>query len=507
MRWILTRRKDARLVRFLLVGFSGIFVNSALLALAVETLGVHYLSGAGIATQGSTLWNYFWADVWVFGEQRSARPRWQRLGGYFLLNNTLLLIRAPLIAFFAAGLGLHYLIANLFSIGLLAMIRFIVSDRWIWQYTGRKDGNELYFYNIHQLIRVSSTTVLPELAPFQVSAQPDPVDIEIRTVPQRKTRSCSGAISYAEGLGDAGFWVRILRGEPTRVEASPALRRSPHVLYTNVVEPVLRWEFVRRGYALVHGACLSYGGQGLMVTAGTDTGKTTTILKSLDHYPFDFLSDDMVILSADGTLLTYPKPLTISRHTLSAVRAADLTLRERVALQIQSRLHSRMGRRIGMLFGNIRFPAATLNLYVQSLVPPPKYPVERLVPGVRKETAAHLNFIVVIERGEAPREELLSPEEMSEVLAANIEDAYGFPPYPALAGSLSRFSGRDLKAEETALIRSVVAKIPAVHLVRADYNWWQRIPGVFYGGLFEVDNPVSARYNTVPRGGHSGPPG
>jgi len=31
------------------------------------------------------------------------------------------------------------------------------------------------------------------------------------------------------------------------------LRYSPHVLYTNVIEPLLRWTFVKRGYALVHG--------------------------------------------------------------------------------------------------------------------------------------------------------------------------------------------------------------------------------------------------------------
>ena len=83
----------------------------------------------------------------------------------------------------------------------------------------------------------------------------------------------------------------------------------------------------------------------MMVTAQTDTGKTTTTLKLLDRYPYSFLSDDLTILCPDGRVLAYPKPLTISRHTLHAVNSPLLSRRERWALIVQSRIHSRTGRR------------------------------------------------------------------------------------------------------------------------------------------------------------------
>ena len=171
------------------------------------------------------------------------------------------------------------------------------------------------------------------------------------------------------------------------------------MLYTNVVEPILRWTFAERGYALVHAACLADGEDAFLITARTDTGKTTTSLKMLDSTPFSFLSDDLTLVTPDGRVLTYPKPLTISRHTLEAVKTPLLSRRERLGLVVQSRLHSRSGRRFALVLAKTHLPAATINAIVQLLVPPPKYHVERLVPGVEVAVEARLAGMVVIERG------------------------------------------------------------------------------------------------------------
>ena len=62
-----------------------------------------------------------------------------------------------------------------------------------------------------------------------------------------------------------------------RVTVSPLLARSPHVLYTNVVEALLRFVFVSRGRMLLHSACMEIDGVGVMLSARTDTGKTGTV--------------------------------------------------------------------------------------------------------------------------------------------------------------------------------------------------------------------------------------
>lgn len=490
-------------VRFLMVGASGLVVNNILMAGFTELAEIHYLVSAALATQGSTLWNFMFTERWVFDAREKERSFWRRLGGYFVMNNFFLTVRGPLLALLTSGLGIHYLVSNVLSLALIALLRFMISDRLIWSPTDVSSRPKTFWYDIHGIVRVESNVSLPELESFRkpVKEGPDcePADIRVRIQPQRRLGSLNGSIRYDEGIGDLGFWIDIKREKVTEIAASPMLRRSPHVLYTNVVEPILRWTFVRKGYALIHGACLAYEDQALLVTARTDTGKTTTVLRSLSRYPFEFISDDMTILGADGSLYSYPKPLTISLHTLQAVERTTLTFRERLALQIQSRLHSRSGRRLGMLLAALRLPAATLNALVQMLIPPPKYMVERLIPAVQSVEQASLAYIAVIERG--PDSELiLRKGEAEDILLENAEDAYGFPPYPMLAPQMSQWNGADLQTKEKEIIRKALRGIPAVRLSRQDYGWWRRLPALYYSIPFErVDNPISSRYPTIPR--------
>ncbi len=74
-----------------------------------------------------------------------------------------------------------------------------------------------------------------------------------------------------------------------------------------MVEPVLRWHLAEHGVALVHAACVAVGDRAYLITARTDTGKTTTILKLLDTYPqASFISDDLTLVAPDGRLRRIP---------------------------------------------------------------------------------------------------------------------------------------------------------------------------------------------------------
>ena len=281
-------------------------------------------------------------------------------------------------------------------------------------------------------------------------------------------------------MGEVGIHLGAQAGDPVDVVASPSLRLSPHVLYTNVVEPILRWTFVEKGYALVHGATLAFGDEGCMVTARTDTGKTTTLLKILAYQRRSsdqaaFLSDDMTIVSPDGTAMTYPKPLTISFHTLRAIDADTLEFKERLTLPLQSRIHSRTGRRFAFIISKTHLPAATINMVLQMLVPPPKYFVNKLIPKVKVARKAALRRMFIIERGE-PGIESIDNHEAMEVLLQNCEDAYGFPPYEALKEFLYFRDGVDLREQEHAIIRKALGELPAT-VIRSDtFDWWSQIP-------------------------------
>ena len=345
-----------------------------------------------------------------------------------------------------------------------------------------------YSYNIHNIIKVASMYELPELEYFRVPALTADPDIVLRLERRHKKdrrrgerpgstpRRSTDNIHYVESLGRYGFEVEISNKDRVNIAVSPVLRLSPHVLYTNVVEPILRWNFVRKGYALVHAACVSFDGQAVMITAQTDTGKTSTILRTVDNYACSFLSDDMTIVSKDGRVMSYPKPLTISNHTLSAVNAnSSLTWWERIALQFQSKLHSKGGRKVGMDISKSKLPAATMNAIVQMIVPPPKYMVHRLIPKATYANFATLSRAVIIESGDE-YVEALQHDQAVETFVNNAEDAYGFPPYPILADSLSRWDGQDLHPQEQAIIDEALKTIHTVRLRDPKFNWWQRLP-------------------------------
>ena len=347
-------------------------------------------------------------------------------------------------------------------------------------------------YDIHGIVTVLSDAGLPELEPFRVrrlTAEPT-IRVRLGRIPRNAPRDdprqpmrCH--FRYREIVGNAGFAADVVvDGDSVDVLAAPLLRWSPHVLYTNLVEPILRWTLVKRGYALAHGAVFVDDDRAYMVTALTDTGKTTTMLKLLDSRPeLAFMADDLSILQADGTVLCFPKPMTISQHTVHAVQTARLGRIERATLGLQSRLHSREGRQFAFLLARTGLPVATVNTIVQLLVPPPKYAVDRLVPGVPTVRSARFSGLFVIVRGDCHSTEHLTPDDALETLLANTDDAYGFPPYHTLEEFMLASTGEDLRATERRIIGAAISEAPARALVSTTLDWAERIPS-----LIEADD-------------------
>jgi len=480
-------------VRFLIVGLTGLFVNSLVLWLATELLGLHYLVSAVVATEGSTLWNFALTERWVFSGIRQRRGGLTRLLMFLFMNNAALLLRGPMIYILTSSMGMYYLASNFLSLVALTILRYAIADKWIWGRAHTKSrAAVLHNYNIHGIITVISEIGLPELERFRVEAALESPTLrvslgKIRPIDNSRPVADSNLryIHYEEGLGLFGFGINVTLGATISILASPILRRSPHVLYTNVVEPILRWTFVEKGYALVHGACISFGDKAYMITARTDTGKTTTILRLLDRQrratdSAAFLSDDLTLVAPDGHVLTYPKPMTISHHTVAAINTPRLSWIERMTLPIQSRLHSRDGRKFALWLAQKNLPVATFNTMVQLLVPPPKYHVQQLVPHAQVAREARLAGLIVIERG-ADGDVSLADQEGLDILLANCEDAYGFPPYETIRSVLHNTNELDLRAVERGIIEQALHGLPAALLRSSTMDWSYRIPALVNG--------------------------
>jgi len=505
----LPRRQRARAVRFGAVGLSGILVNQVALALFTETYGVYYVLSAVLATQVSTVSNFLATEYWAFSDRAAHRSLRTRFLSFLALNNATLLLRVPLLSLFVSVFGINYFVANFSTLIITFGVRFLFADGWIWSVTSAVShpagveavGSERpepprlvsvgpgagpkYRYDVAGILRIDSEVALRELAYFRTTAEPlatqaDP-DIVIRvgrvgSFPARRIRFVedAGKLSYVEQLGVAGANFRLTMADPILIEVAPLLARSPHVLYTNVVEALLRFLLVSRGYVLLHSACIMADGKATLLSAQTDTGKTSTVIQLVRDHGFEFLSDDMTIISPDGRAICYPKPMTLSYHTMSSIKGGTLRRRERAALAIQSRLHSKSGRSVGHFLGSLNIPIVSINSIVQILVPPPKYRIDALM-ACRIAAEAPIAHVFLMERGESLHERV-TPGDAIRQLIENTDDAYGFPPFATFSPRIS-IGGEDYLAlrrkEEDLLLQAL--KSASVHRVRVPGHGWAEL--------------------------------
>jgi hypothetical protein len=271
---------------------------------------------------------------------------------------------------------------------------------------------------------------------------------------------------------------------------SPALARSPHVLYTNVIEALLRFLAVSRGSILLHSACMELNGKGFLLSARTDTGKTGTVLRMLREQGALFLSDDMTIVDTEGKARCFPKPLTISHHTLRAVQAGDLTRAEWRKLRVQSRLHSKEGRDFAMLLARLNIPIMGFNSMTQRIIPPPKYMVDRLV-DCTVARSTRVENLFVIERGEPALSEI-DPDSALETLVINTDDAYGFPPFREMAPSIviGDDDYAELRRKEKIILSSSMRNVRVRGIASNDFSWADRIAELLGSGASSGPAPA-----------------
>jgi dolichol-phosphate mannosyltransferase len=498
-----------RLVAFGSVGIAGVLVNTLAMYLFLRLAGLNYLVAAALSTQASTTFNFLGAEYWVFKGDKQ-RTAWGRYWRFSLVNNVAMVARLPLLAVLVHH-GMGKVTANLVTLLLVFAVRFLIADRIIYKasdrstrmtarptrvpHTVERSGPVLlsravaadpvaarrYSYAIHDILTIASDVRLPELECFRASEPltrtPD-IDVCISKLGRPRARarlhqSADGhTMHWEEHLGSFGANFSIEFDEPTvAISASPGLAKSPHVLYTNVIEALLRFMLVDRGYMLLHSACLELDGHGIMLSARTDTGKTGTILKLLRNHGGRFLSDDMTIIDSSGVCLSYPKPLTISHHTLRALEAGDLTQAEWRRLRVQSRIHSKEGRGFAMQLAKYNLPILTINGFMQRIVPPPKYGVQRLVP-CSMSAKSRVEDLFIIERGPDAAGSLNADQALEELLE-NTEDAYGFPPYRYLSPAIM-FGDRtsdDLRVKERAILASALNNIRVYRYRSANFGW------------------------------------
>ena len=498
-------------LKFLAVGASGLIVNQLLFVAFTDIIGVYYLASAVLATLASTTWNFIWADRWAYGDRSPAMPAMRRYGTFLAINFALLAIRAPILFGLTEVVGIAYAWSNFISLIALTVLRLAIADLWIWRDApadaDATDGDEpatataakrgpRYRYDVAGIISIHSDVVLRELAYFRTETVSDPdVTIKLGLVEPRPTshirfQERGSELVYREHLGPMSANFSVQMGDPIEITVSPILAISPHVVYTNIVEALLRFLFVSKGYVLLHSAALADARGATLMSAQTDTGKTSTVITLVRRHGYRFLSDDMTIIdAARGEAISYPKPMTLSFHTMGVAKDGRLSYGDRAALSIQSRLHSKSGREVGRSLGERNIPIMTMNSVVQAIVPPPKHRIEALF-DCEVGGRAPIRNVVLMERG-TNQLEPVPLDEAARRLIENTDDAYGFPPFATFAPRI-RIGDDDyetLRRKEVELLTLAISKARLWHLRVPGHEWADVLPSVIDGTALVAVGP------------------
>jgi dolichol-phosphate mannosyltransferase len=120
----------ATLARFLLVGASGVLVNSATLFVLYQVLGLPLLYASAMSVEVAIANNFVWNDRWTF--QRAGR-RASRFVKFNLVSLGGLAVTAGTAWLLVQQADTNYLFANLAGITLAAMCNFVANWLWTWR--------------------------------------------------------------------------------------------------------------------------------------------------------------------------------------------------------------------------------------------------------------------------------------------------------------------------------------------------------------------------------------
>jgi dolichol-phosphate mannosyltransferase len=125
-----------RLIKFGIVGTSGIFVNQGILLLCVEKFDIDYRIASLMAIETAIVSNFILNYHWTWKDRKAKKIKEKATA--FLKFNTTSFVTAFLLnwitlVFLTEFVGLQYKISNLVGIFFAAGVNFFVSNFWVFR--------------------------------------------------------------------------------------------------------------------------------------------------------------------------------------------------------------------------------------------------------------------------------------------------------------------------------------------------------------------------------------
>ena len=185
-------------------------------------------------------------------------------------------------------------------------------------------------YSIHDIIKIKSNFLWKKLPNYFLVDKIDKPDITmtIKNINTNSERLTPLGLRIQKGndfiihspriLGNPKLKIKNLHDETktTEIELTKNYKKifdlygstvGSNVL-SDILSSILQIELIQRGYAIIHSACVSKDGSSILISAWSDTGKTTTSMSMIND-SFNFMSDDLTIINEDGISYCFPQEI------------------------------------------------------------------------------------------------------------------------------------------------------------------------------------------------------
>src|SRR6476661_1102197 len=131
-----------KFLRFGIVGFSGVFVNMAVLYVLSDILNLQVNGSLIVAAELAILSNFLWNDLWTFGDISKLQPRKRQRLKRLLKFNTIclmgLILNVLLFNVLLKVFGINKYLANLIAIATVTLWNFWINMKLSWRVTDVK---------------------------------------------------------------------------------------------------------------------------------------------------------------------------------------------------------------------------------------------------------------------------------------------------------------------------------------------------------------------------------
>ena len=124
---------NIRLLKFGVVGISGVGVNMGMLYFLTEYVHIPYLVSSIIAIEISIISNFLLNDIWTWKDRIKKKYIYRLIQYHISVGITAVFVNWLLLLVLTEVFGLYYLLSNLIGIAMGTFANYIINDVWTFK--------------------------------------------------------------------------------------------------------------------------------------------------------------------------------------------------------------------------------------------------------------------------------------------------------------------------------------------------------------------------------------